>query len=212
MKAAEALRDNVNALMRERGWTSNKPVVEASGSRLSNGTLGRLRSEVGENVKLNVLDELAEVFGVAPAELLIDDASRHPASTEAVGLRAALYVVRARLLDSQDEASARAGDALKLLAMTPDSERAFNNALAALLPTHGEDSPPDAVGSALISEKGVASPTQNQLVATISGDKNEELEWKSRFKKISGTGPLKGPAAATTAMGVRAAQPKRGKR
>lgn len=57
------------ALMEKRGWKSNKPFVEQSGGRLSNGVMGRIRKE-GENIKLSTLDELAKVLGVAPHVLV----------------------------------------------------------------------------------------------------------------------------------------------
>lgn len=70
MSARENLRDNVDALVKER-WSSHKPAIEASGGRLSNGVLGRIRSPEGENVSLDKLDALAEVFEMQPFELLI---------------------------------------------------------------------------------------------------------------------------------------------
>lgn len=70
MSARQILKNNLNWLMSLKGWTSNLQVVAASSERLSNGTLGRVRSESGENVRLNVIEELAEVFGRAPHELL----------------------------------------------------------------------------------------------------------------------------------------------
>lgn len=56
--------------MAERGWKSNKPIIEASAQRLANGTLGRIRSRKGENAKLSQVEELAQVFEVEPYELL----------------------------------------------------------------------------------------------------------------------------------------------
>lgn len=70
MKARQNLRDNVNALMEERGWKSNAPIIKASDKRLTNGTLGRIRSPQGENAKLSQVEELANVFEVEPHELL----------------------------------------------------------------------------------------------------------------------------------------------
>jgi len=48
-----------------------------------------------------------------------------------------LTVVREQLARAQGEASIHAGDALRLLALTPDSERAFSNAADALLMRDG---------------------------------------------------------------------------
>lgn len=81
MNLAERLRDKVNALMAARGWTSNRQLIEASQKRLTNGTLGRLRSQEGENVRLTVLEDLSQAFGVEPWELLAaptDPAERAP--------------------------------------------------------------------------------------------------------------------------------------
>lgn len=79
MTARENLRDRVNALVKEKEWNSHKPAIEASGGRLSNGVLGRIRGPGGENVSLDKLDALAEVFGLEPYELLIptDDQGAH---------------------------------------------------------------------------------------------------------------------------------------
>lgn len=70
MGAAEILKQKVNALMAQRGWTSNKPLIDASDRRLSNGTLGRIRS-AGTNCTLAHLEELAAVFHV-PVHSLLD--------------------------------------------------------------------------------------------------------------------------------------------
>ena len=80
MKLAERLRDKVNSLMAERGWTSNRQAIDASQKRLTNGTLGRIRSQKGENVRLTVLEDLGLTFGIQPSELLADSAEQ-PAAT-----------------------------------------------------------------------------------------------------------------------------------
>lgn len=85
MSAIQILRERVAALMRQRGWTSNKALIEASGGRLTNGTLGRIRGD-GENCQLSQVDELANVFGVQSWELLKPDGDLQAAPVRSASL------------------------------------------------------------------------------------------------------------------------------
>ena len=121
MNASDILRENVNELMKERGWTSNKPLIAASEKRLTNGTLGRIRGD-GENTKLSQVEELAAVFGVTPAAMLAPGLS---VSVSAPSLKAAVArLAQALALDMPDEVREDAGEMLGKLAKrrggTPD--------------------------------------------------------------------------------------------
>lgn len=72
MRALEILRGNLDQLMKSKGWRGNKPIVAASNGRLSNGTLGRIRS-TEDDCKLSQVEDLAAVFGVSVAELVSPD-------------------------------------------------------------------------------------------------------------------------------------------
>lgn len=85
MPSIHILRERVAALMRQRGWTSNKPLIDASEGRLTNGTLGRIRSQ-SENCQLSQVDALADVFGVQPWELLRPEGELQAAPTRTVSL------------------------------------------------------------------------------------------------------------------------------
>lgn len=125
MSAIENLKNNVNALMADMGWTSNARIIEASDSRLTNGTLGRIRGK-GENVKLSQVEELARVFGVQPHELLAPDAAAHLTSPP---IHAAVKVVLDALAASPHRAELK-----QLLPMLIDTDApAYRLRLAELL-------------------------------------------------------------------------------
>lgn len=111
-------------------------------------------------------------------------------------VRQALSVIRRYLVESYGAASVRAADALHLLAMSPDSERNFDNALSALIPPRGEDSPLTSVGGMVTSKQMHSHPAQTPPVVATSGDTNKEKEpWKQRFGQELGGGPLSGPSS-----------------
>lgn len=72
MSLIELVKENVNALIKARQWSSHKPLIKAG--RLTNGTLGRIRKD-GENIKLSTLEDLAEGLGVRPIDLISHGAS-----------------------------------------------------------------------------------------------------------------------------------------
>lgn len=139
-----ALAANLKAITERsksrRDWTLAR--------RIDTKTAERAEKDEGEKgVSLQAVDDIAHGLGLAAWQLLVPgldiESPPHLATDTAPppDITQALQIVRDQLAQAHGETSARVGDALRLLALTPDSERAFNNALAALLTTRGEDSP-----------------------------------------------------------------------
>lgn len=68
--AKERLRDNIRLLL-ERGETTWEELLESGA--VTNGTLGRIVEDDGQNVRLSVLDALAYALKVEPWQLLHPD-------------------------------------------------------------------------------------------------------------------------------------------
>jgi transcriptional regulator with XRE-family HTH domain len=72
MRPRQILSDNLKALMGARPDLDRLPkIVEASGKRLSNGTLDRIRRGASAT-DIDTLEELASTFGVEPWQLLVE--------------------------------------------------------------------------------------------------------------------------------------------
>jgi hypothetical protein len=73
MQLRAVLADNLKALMAVRpGLDTLKKIVAASDGRLSNGKLDRVR-RAASDTDIGTLDELAQVFGVEPWHLLVEN-------------------------------------------------------------------------------------------------------------------------------------------
>ena len=91
--------------------------------------------------------------------------------------------LRSHLAQLTEDASARAADALRLLALMPDSDRAFRNAIAALNRTTGEESPSASGGAADMPD--LAHSTSHLTAETspepqVLGDRTARGEWTHR--------------------------------
>ena len=137
MRAIELLRQNIAALMKARGWTSNKPLISASGGRLTNGTLGRLRGDA-DDCKLSHIEDLAEVFEVPVARLVSKEQAEEPGAGPAAAPAAGAFDVEllAKVLTTLDpDLREEVSSALSDLARYPDSRLAIQRARNALM--HG---------------------------------------------------------------------------
>lgn len=71
MRPSEILADNLNKLMKATPrLETNLKIVEASGGRLSNGKIGRVR--LGGKTDIETIGEIAKVFGLQPWQLLVE--------------------------------------------------------------------------------------------------------------------------------------------
>ena len=178
----KALAANLRAITESsdsrRGWTSAR--------RIDTKTAERAEKDEGEKgVSLQAVDDIAHGLGLAAWQLLVPglDVKNPPRlitePVQAPDTRQALQIVRARLAEACGDDSRRAAEALQLLAMTPDSERAFSNALAALDPTGGKESPPDSgaespqahLASHDSAETGLAAPQTLGVAHNTEGKK-----------------------------------------
>lgn len=89
MRPRDVLAANLRKLMAAAPKLSRLPlIVEASNGRLSNGTLDRVR-RASHATSIDTLEQIAEVFGVEPWQLLVPSLQATPAkegSREAVKL------------------------------------------------------------------------------------------------------------------------------
>lgn len=199
-------------------------ITEAAGSRLSwttargidTKTVERAEKNEGEKgVSLQAVDDIAKSLNLWAWQLLVPDLDlRRPPriamdSPPEPTIEQALGIIRARLVHAHGNESTMLGDALKLLAMTPDSERAFQNVITALNPTGREDSPPDSGGDASPGsrhEPGQAhtSPADPQKLGGSNQPEGGD-EWMHRGRRI---GPNIKPISRTTGKGQTAGKEK----
>lgn len=72
MRPSEILASNLNKLMKATPrLETNLKIVQASDGRLSNGKIGRVR--LGGKTDIETIGEIAEVFGLQPWQLLVED-------------------------------------------------------------------------------------------------------------------------------------------
>lgn len=140
-------------LVKEAG--GSLPVAKAMRAESFQGTLHKIAAGRVEQPSRASAERIANHFRI-PVDALYDDAvassvfaerfggeattehfsiasGDHPGEKDpAQDLHNALQVIQSRLALMQGDGSARAAEALRLLAMTPDSARAFNAALSAL--------------------------------------------------------------------------------
>lgn len=143
-----------------------------------------------------------------PGWLTAEDAAQVSAAPNPQdALVQALAVIRGYLIEAHDQESVRAADALRLLALTPDSERAFHNAISALIPTRREDSPL-ASGGARQLDHAMSPPPEHTGPANpheLGGNNQPDggEEWKHRGRRI---GQSIKPINATTAKSQKIAK------
>ena len=193
------LRENVNALMKAREWTSNKPAIEASDGRLTNGTLGRIRSPEGENVKLSVVEDLALVFGVQPFELLSTETS---AAVAQPGLAASVQrIAKALAMEMPDEVREDVGYLLGALVKRKGGAPEQRVHLASLLDAvEAAQVVPAQLGGELDLDQAMSqAPAEHASAVAASGDDITEgqEEWEKRFKRGS-FAPRTGGSSSTT--------------
>lgn len=195
-------------------------ITKAAGSRLSwtatrgvdTKTVERAEKNEGEKgVSLQALDDIAKGLNVWPWQLLVPGLDlRNPPRlvTEAPSepsIERALEIIRDSLARAHGNESALLGDALKLLAMTPDSERAFRNVLSALIPTPRQDSPLESGASRPMGHAMSLPPTETRLadpqVIGVGSQPEGGEEWKRRGKRI---GPNIKPINRTTGLAQKA--------
>lgn len=123
-----------------------------------------------------------------------------PAPDPREELKRSLWIVRQHL--TVTKSGIVAGEALRLLALAPDSELVFKNALEVLSPTAGEESPRESGGASPLahveSQRGThTSPANPQELG--GGDQPEGgEEWNHRGRRI---GQSIKPISRTTAAG-----------
>lgn len=177
-----------------------KRITEAADSRrswamqcnLDTKAVERAEKDEGEKgVSLQALDDLAAGLKVRAWQLLVPGFDRDEPpqlSTEPrpqIDLASALRVVQQSLMELSDEMADRAGEALRLLALRPDSEKGFANALDALNPTHGQDLPLRSVVESEVAtpvryDTNQTSPASPRISgALIEGDK----QWHSTSER-----------------------------
>jgi hypothetical protein len=206
MKASKNLRENVNALMRSRDWTSNKPIISASNGRLTNGTLGRIRG-TGENTKLSQVEELAQVFGVEPHALLAPDLMP---SIAAPTLQAAVARIAKTLAqDMPDDIRQDAADLLAKMALRHGAPRQQEELASLLVAVDGHITN-RAEQRDFDQPETLPSPHHGDSV-TGTGDENQSSpggEWK----QVKGSfGKKQGGSASATTKG-RQPKPRQEKR
>lgn len=200
MKASDILRENVNDLMRQRGWTSNKPLIAESSGRLTNGTLGRIRGD-GENTKLSQVEELAAVFGLTPSALL---APRLAASVASPSLQAAVArIAKALANEMPDDIRQDAADLLAKLAHRRGAIRQQAE-LTALLEAAGAPVKATTQIGGSIDEVAHAMSEQNSddrlQTPSPRGVAGEDQWDESRFKKSRPRTGQSSGAGVTTSM------------
>lgn len=114
--------------------TSIDSVTAALGGAVGRGTVQRIRDGV-PGTSLDSLNKIAKRLGCTASDLL-EKAAPPKKATPVPGippLRQALTAIRNQLAHGSADQSERAGEALKLMAKVPDSERAFEEALRILV-------------------------------------------------------------------------------
>ncbi len=177
MAAIEILRERVNALMRQRGWTSNRPLIEASGGKLTNGTLGRIRG-ASENCQLSQVDALAEVFGVQAWELLKADGELHVAPAKSLSLGAAVSRI-AKALSGVPESRRRTISTLAASQLAEPTGAEELAALDALAPNAQIGMP--VIGEAEAEELQALREWHNAIMAMMDLEAPRERETIARF-------------------------------
>ena len=96
VRLREILAENFKALLARRpGLDTLAKITAATNKRLSNGKLDRIRRAAAAT-DIDTLEDLAQVFGIQPAELLLPIGQQPPRSAK-VDARSALDLVRDRL-------------------------------------------------------------------------------------------------------------------
>lgn len=187
MRALEILRGNLDQLMKSRGWRGNKRIVEATAGRLSNGTLGRIRS-TEDDCKLSQIEELANVFNVSVADLVSPQAmARSGTATMSAG---EVLLAVAKALEGEDTFKRKAIASI-VSDMLVSGER--ESAASAI----------DAVATVVVSVPAKVGDTQpeappirandvdqhHNLVETVSSTSNESITVTTAPSHVTGTKP-----------------------
>ena len=209
MRALEILRGNLDQLMKSRGWRGNKRIVEATAGRLSNGTLGRIRS-TEDDCKLSQIEELANVFNVSVADLVSPQAmARSGTATMSAGevllavakalegvdtfkRKAIASIVSDMLVSGERESAASAIDAVATVVVSLPAALGDIRSESPPIRANHDDQNHNLVetGSSKSNESITVPPAPSQVMGTQpSADKETGKPWKELGTLVGGTGP-----------------------
>lgn len=163
MRPSEILAANLNKLMKATPrLETNLKIVQVSCGRLSNGKIGRVR--LGGKTDIETIGEIAEVFGLQPWQLLVEDIN--PAAPPALADEKLLDQIKRLVLappqvQQNDELGTTLVDQNKTKGN--DGTAAKNNKKVSLVSSQPEPKPTKGANLGTFGGKAQANPKESHV-------------------------------------------------